>query len=75
MHLSERLNFSDKKENSYAIEIKKNKTIGYYYNILTSCVKNLSRIASDQEIEACIILMQDHGINDTTTDSYYFWID
>jgi hypothetical protein len=77
MDFSERLNFSDKKENVAAVKIPKWSSVNYYETLCLYCAENgidLSAV-DDSDFEGCSELMAMHGQSDKSTDHYYFWID
>jgi hypothetical protein len=74
--LTERLNFSDRKT-ANSIEISKCISTRHDQILRSYCAQNdidLSSV-SDDEIDACAELMQDHGMSDASARSYQFWID
>ncbi len=71
------LNFSDRNESSSAIEIKKWHDVNHYETLCLYCAENdidLSDV-SDNEFLNAVQVMAEHGQNDKSTDSYFFWID
>ena len=73
----ETLNFSDRKESASAIEIKKWHSVNHYETLCLYCAENdidLSNV-SDEEFYTASDVMAQHGQEDKSTDSYFFWID
>ena len=76
-YLSEKLNFSDKKENNSAIKIKKWGATNYYETLnLYMNENNISfKGVTPNELDGCSITMEQYGQDDKSIDHYYFWID
>ena len=77
-NFTNKLNFSQKEENSTAMKLRNDKDLDYYYNNLCLyCADNDIDITniSDDEFMSAAEVMSNHGENDISTDHYYFWID
>jgi len=87
MALADKLNFSSGKKlplshcnpKSRAIKLhNRNRDYGYYYdNLCLYCANNYIDVSNvtDFDLNSCADIMQDFGVNDISTDHYYFWID
>jgi hypothetical protein len=75
--LSERLNFSNNEDNSKAIEIKKWHSVNHYETLCKYCADNDIELKSieDSDFDSAVLIMEDMGQADISTDSYFFWID
>lgn len=74
--LSERLSFSNTQDNPTAIEIKKWHSVNHYETLCKYCADNdidLS-VVEDSDFDSAVIIMEDMGKEDKSTDSYFFWI-
>ena len=75
--LSERLNFSNSQDNPSAIEIKKWHSVNHYETLCKYCSDNDIALSDvdDSDFDSAVIIMEDAGKEDKSTDSYFFWID
>jgi len=75
--LVQRMNFSTHRNPGEAIEIKKWHDVNHYETLCLYCANNdidLKNI-EDDDFFAASEIMQEHGQDDKSTDSYFFWID
>jgi hypothetical protein len=75
--LSERLNFSLKKEHESAVNIRKWCDVNFYETLSLYCADNdinLSLYSSD-DFDAAVTTLEIFGQFDKSIDHYYFWID
>lgn len=75
--LSESLNFSPFKRDKSAVKIHKWGSVNHYETLTLYCANNAidMRQFDDADIDSAVFIMENHGINDASTDYYYFWVD
>ena len=75
--LTSRFNFSDTKDNDFAIEVSKWGFSGFYETLCCYCADNNVDLTdiSDSDFDSAVCTMEQYGQSDKSTDCYYFWID